>query len=835
MTGELLSGHTIKYTNFAYLDKPGSTSNTFSFVISNEDGEVLYSSADSSNENSIYSVTVEYGTLKVRQVEITVITGNAEKVYDGTPLTNSDYRVEGELLAGHEIRVTVTGTITEIGSIENTFEYVIVDAQGKEIEAPYYLINEELGVLRVLEEKTNPGGSKPSDPPPKAPLPGATPEGPAVPVIEVTADYSGPILLRDAHYGDYEYDYWDIAPAGESKNGLYFTSEAYKYVGANAQTVQIKLLSSAYVLPYYTDKDSVGEVATEYTVQNYYTTQNNLEHSAEWKALEENYREFVYDNYTDLPEETKSQVYTIIMNALNESGAEALILNRYELIYWIESYVRNVAPYDREYPVPSGVDLAVWFLSDPEAAGVCRHFATAAVAAYRALGIPARYVTGYSGTVQNGKTVTITSEQAHAWVEVYYDGIGWLAVDPTGSGNGSGGGGGPLPRPPIEEEEVITDVYIEFKSENVKFTYDGKSHGLDSSMVAAPRTAPKALGGKVIYLDDSLEYEFYGEITEVGSIAAGIKSVRAYDIETGLDVSYKYNFHYNDTIDIIITQIPLNIKSESKITPKDELGSRPLTYNILSDKEFQASSGQTARNISEILLSGHEIVAEFTASLSDYGKTDNVFTVRVFDEYGNDVTKYYAISYRYGTLTVAYDRLVYKTNSYSKEYDKTALVGDVTIADLMNPYDGYIRAGHYIDTASFANASVLTPETKNNIPKFKIRNEYGVDITDLYVIDQSMLGKLTVNPINVTVAAGSKSVDYDPKNPNKKLVCDSYEIVSGKLLEGHRIVATYEGEISKPGLCDSSIKSIKIYDENGNDVTSVYRISTQTGVLEIVA
>ena len=63
-------------------------------------------------------------------------------------------------------------------------------------------------------------------------------------------------------------------------------------------------------------------------------------------------------------------------------------------------------------------------------------YASAAVEAFRAHGIPARYVEGYylgASKIQDSKNgeVSITGENAHAWVEVYYDGVGWQAVDVT--------------------------------------------------------------------------------------------------------------------------------------------------------------------------------------------------------------------------------------------------------------------------------------------------------------------------------------------------------------------------------------------------------------------
>jgi protein-glutamine gamma-glutamyltransferase len=65
--------------------------------------------------------------------------------------------------------------------------------------------------------------------------------------------------------------------------------------------------------------------------------------------------------------------------------------------------------------------------------GFCEHIASAFVVLMRALGIPARIVTGYQGGERNpvdGYWVLRQSD-AHAWTEVWLAGRGWVRVDPT--------------------------------------------------------------------------------------------------------------------------------------------------------------------------------------------------------------------------------------------------------------------------------------------------------------------------------------------------------------------------------------------------------------------
>jgi transglutaminase-like putative cysteine protease len=72
----------------------------------------------------------------------------------------------------------------------------------------------------------------------------------------------------------------------------------------------------------------------------------------------------------------------------------------------------------------------IWF---DRKAGFCEHYAAAFVVMMRAMGVPARVVTGYQGVdpePQDGWYV-VRQRNAHAWAEYWLAGEGWLRVDPT--------------------------------------------------------------------------------------------------------------------------------------------------------------------------------------------------------------------------------------------------------------------------------------------------------------------------------------------------------------------------------------------------------------------
>jgi protein-glutamine gamma-glutamyltransferase len=83
-------------------------------------------------------------------------------------------------------------------------------------------------------------------------------------------------------------------------------------------------------------------------------------------------------------------------------------------------------------PAPAGVDPVDYFLFGARY-GYCEMFATAAALMLRSQGIPTRLVTGYApGQYDSTLDQTIVRESdAHAWIEVFFPGHGWVPVDPT--------------------------------------------------------------------------------------------------------------------------------------------------------------------------------------------------------------------------------------------------------------------------------------------------------------------------------------------------------------------------------------------------------------------
>ncbi|WP_368019161.1 MBG domain-containing protein [Olsenella sp. AGMB03486] len=94
-----------------------------------------------------YSGTVER-SYKINARNVTLTSASDSKAYDGTPLTNNDVTISGDgFVAGEGATYSVTGTITNVGKVDNDFTYTLNDGT----LAKNYIITQVKGTLEVSE------------------------------------------------------------------------------------------------------------------------------------------------------------------------------------------------------------------------------------------------------------------------------------------------------------------------------------------------------------------------------------------------------------------------------------------------------------------------------------------------------------------------------------------------------------------------------------------------------------------------------------------------------------------------------------------------------------
>lgn len=259
------------------------------------------------------------------------------------------------------------------------------------------------------------------------------------PVMTVTSAVGGNIYLKGTAYADYRDNIWSIISDNDAarypQDFVPFTAT----IGNNALTdTRVHMLNESKIayVPYFLESlpDNLNSVAdvcvkndtdkNEFYYSHYpFYAENTYRYNNSTEA--ENYKAFVYDTYLEIPRKTQIELRRIA----DQEGFLDSELTVSEKIEMVKNYISSSKPYSLKTPkMPSGKDFATWFLNESDT-GYCVHFATAGTLMLRALGIPARYVTGYYAN----QTVTVTTDNAHAWVEYYSDTAGWIPLECTPS------------------------------------------------------------------------------------------------------------------------------------------------------------------------------------------------------------------------------------------------------------------------------------------------------------------------------------------------------------------------------------------------------------------
>ena len=246
--------------------------------------------------------------------------------------------------------------------------------------------------------------------------------------FRVQAQSGGTLYLRGLSYGDYLGTGWARAPEAPVSS-LSFTASAVEDVGQKRTLAVETVTRLRYaVLPYYCAVRAAEDAGVPASAQS--ARQSYLVYAGSFSGIEASsddellYRAYAHEVYTRLPESTRLGMQEIAAQAGLDGSAPDAVAR-------IAAYVRDSGVYDIETePYPDG-DHALYFFTHAHH-GYCVHFATAATALYRALGIPARITEGFLITAEDGRRIDVKGEHAHAWVEIYRDGIGWIPVEVTG-------------------------------------------------------------------------------------------------------------------------------------------------------------------------------------------------------------------------------------------------------------------------------------------------------------------------------------------------------------------------------------------------------------------
>lgn len=298
-------------------------------------------------------------------------------------------------------------------------------------------------------------------------------------MLQVTSEQEKTLYLKAFTGGIYRNGRWDAMPdsayGGEYAGMLKWLKErnfdplmqsaAYYSIGAQEEieenVVQVQVLGASREYFYapdsfmsalpdtYKEKKEYGLLTTgltgqrsyaytelsgsrpaELTVADDWVKNPQTEEERTYSEAEAVYREFVYNYYTAIDENTCEIVNDIFWKDYDTENDGI-----YSAITQIRTKLKESYEFTGQPKTEGEENPLAWFL-ETSYSGNAMLYASAAVEALRAHGIPARYVEGYYAPAsafaasEDGRIV-LTGENAHAWAEVYFDGIGWLPVDVT--------------------------------------------------------------------------------------------------------------------------------------------------------------------------------------------------------------------------------------------------------------------------------------------------------------------------------------------------------------------------------------------------------------------
>lgn len=249
-------------------------------------------------------------------------------------------------------------------------------------------------------------------------------------MLQVTAPYTGTLYLRGSAMDTYTGTGW--CESGMENDRLYWpTGDAnLEIVGEVEITTRYahQMLYTPYYVRSLSQTDISGGVKNEKKLTNYSYSCSLPRRAVVKGSWTEVLPEGIDDgSYIHLSSSTLEWAQDLLEQI---PGADAYSV--YDRANAIADYVRGSARYDlNTQKMPSyKTDFAKWFL-DSSDTGYCVHFATATTVLLQAANIPARYVTGYMVSVQEGVTTEVTLGDAHAWVEYWQPGFGWTVLEST--------------------------------------------------------------------------------------------------------------------------------------------------------------------------------------------------------------------------------------------------------------------------------------------------------------------------------------------------------------------------------------------------------------------
>lgn len=362
---------------------------------------------------------------------------------------------------------------------------------------------------------------------------------------------------------------------------------------------------------------------------------------------------------------------------------------------------------------------------------------------------------------------------------------------------------------------------------------------LKREITISTSSASKAYDGKELSSDDwyitkgnvlmnhTVNVNVYGSITDVGQ-TPNICQASIYN-EQGQDVTTNYGI----TFDYGTLTIERKTIKFFSANIKKTFDGNPYTPDTLKDFTFEG----------RLLNSSHKIVYEANPTITNVGTQQYMFNATILDEYGNDVTSDYEVSYEYGEIEIESQYVCLRTGSINKTYDgKEVLCEEFEITNNVKLIDGYEIVCNefksYIDAGSYTNSC-----------NYKVLYDGNETSNSNYIIKEESVqfGLIVINPIEIKITTENYIKEYDDEYCvildliyNEGILLDGDYVVYEKGDFKYKNAGTYPLEESNYLNFDiknldneSNLKNYDIQYELGNIIINKKKIVIDMGIEDL--
>ena len=761
------------------------------------------------------------GTLTVTPRVVVIESEGGRRVYNGQPLTNPNYKfTTGSFVDGEVSEVKTTGTITEVGSVDNTIVYTTTD----KFDANNYDITLTPGKLEitpvtaeVVVTITENSGSAKYDGTEKT-VTGYKVTSISDPLYkESDFTFSGDATIKGTDAGTYD---MNLAPGdfkntnGNFKNVRFVIndgtlvisprvltitsgSDSKEYDGTPLTSSEIKVTGDGFV-------DGEGASYTFTGSQlDVGSSKNTFDYRLNDNTKAKNYE--ITKEYGDLTVTAVSTQIVITANSKTEVySGQAVTDSNY-------TYTGKLAEGDK---------LEVEVVGSQTDKGSSDNVVKSYKVTRDGVDVTHNYTFGASqkGTLTvTPRPVTLTSGGG----EKEYDGTPLTNPTVTVGGSGFVAGEGATYN--------VTGSQLDEGSSSNSFTYELNEGTLAANYIIETKEGEltvkpilteitiTANSGEKMYDGSALingGYTFTSGILVDGDVLTAVVEGSQLNAGSSANVVKSYRVMRGET------DVTANYRFAESVDGKLTVTARKVVMTSADDEKVYDGTPLTNDEITvtgDGFIEGEGVTYDVTGSQLDVGSSDNSFTYELNE---GTLAENYIIETEEGKLTVTSpeQHIVITANSAEKTYDGTPLTDDGFT------YTDFVLAEGDVLEAVVEGSQTDAGSSVNVIKSYRVMRG-DEDVTANYIFDDSVDGTLTVTKRKVTLTSGTACKIYD----GKYLTCNKVEVGGDGFVEGEGATYDVTGKRKDIGWSYNDFT----YKLNDNTKADNYEITVERGFLYV--